>query len=287
MQQVSRSGAVRLWHGCSGGVEVVAVENTVVGMVICGSKRLYHNDTAYIAQQGDVFILCQGVHHIENRPASSGREFEQILFDLTTEQLHQTIVMLVNSFHLECFESHRCAICKSRNFIIATPTRQLHEFFQTIYRSFSSTDIHSGEHLRYLRTPELIYHILSSEGGCMRSKLLLGADVDQVKFRSCIYDNILKDNTIETLAQQTHRSLTSFKKEFSRAFDTSPHKWFIEQRLQLAKTLLYTSDKTVSEIGNHCTFTNTSHFIRLFKQRFNITPYALKKQIGKKKNEKE
>ena len=285
MQQVSSSGAVRLWHGRSRGVEVVTVDKTVVGMVVGGSKRLYHNDKIYTAQQGDVFILCQGVHQIENCPSSSGREFEQILFYLTSEQLHQTIVMLVNSFHLECFETHRCNICKSRNFFITTPSRQLHDFFLSIYRSFSSTENSSGEHLRHLRTPELIYHILNSEGGCMRSKLLQGADVDQVKFRSCIYDNILKENTIETLAQQTHRSLTSFKKEFSRAFDTSPHKWFIEQRLQLAKTLLYTSDKTVSEIGNHCTFTNTSHFILLFKQRFNITPYALKKQIGKARKE--
>ena len=58
MQQVSSSGAVRLWHGRSRGVEVVSVENTVVGMVVGGSKRLYHNDKIYTAQQGDVFILC-------------------------------------------------------------------------------------------------------------------------------------------------------------------------------------------------------------------------------------
>ena len=54
-------------------------------------------------------------------------------------------------------------------------------------------------------------------------------------------------------------------------------------RLSEACRLLSETDKTVSEIGNHCTFTNTSHFIRLFKQRFNITPYALKRQIQKQK----
>ena len=136
-----------------------------------------------------------------------------------------------------------------------------------------------------LRLSELVYQIFSGEDSCLRSHLAAGSDMYNAQFARHIYDSIFVDTSIERLAEQTNRSLTSFKKEFSRAFDTSPHKWFIEQRLQLAKTLLYTSDKTVSEIGNHCTFTNTSHFIRLFKQRFNITPYALKKQIGKARKE--
>ena len=279
MQQEKSVSAVKLERGSGRGVQVHTLAQIVVGMVMSGCKKIYHNDSLFIAQQGDIFILCEGIHHIENCPPSKGKEFEQILFCLTAEQLHQNIVTLVNSYQLECFEVHKCPQCRNHNFIITTPTAQLSDFFASIYNSFNSTDIHMSDNLRHLRTPELIYHILSGENSCLRSKLLSGADIDQVKFRCCIYDNILKDNTVESLAQQTHRSLTSFKKEFTKTFATSPHKWFIEQRLQLAKTLLYTSDKTVSQIGNHCTFTNTSHFIRLFKQRFNITPYALKKQI--------
>lgn len=279
MQQSQGIATVELWQGSTPGVQVVSLQQIVVGFVVAGSKRIYHNDTIYTAQQGDVFVLCQGVHHIEDCPPKSVQKFEQVVFNLTAEQLQRSIVMLVNNYNLECLDTHKCPNCRSRNFVVAKPSALLQEFFLSIYSSFSSTELHSGQNLRHLRTPELIYHILTDSNNCLRSKLLSGADVEKVKFRCCIYDNILKDNTIESLAQQTHRSLTSFKKEFTKAFATSPHKWFIEQRLQLAKTLLYTSDKTVSEIGNHCTFTNTSHFIRLFKQRFNITPYALKRQI--------
>lgn len=39
----------------------------------------------------------------------------------------------------------------------------------------------------------------------------------------------------------------------------------------LASALISTS-KSISEIGNECTFPNTSHFIKLFKKEYQMTP---------------
>jgi AraC-like DNA-binding protein len=38
--------------------------------------------------------------------------------------------------------------------------------------------------------------------------------------------------------------------------------------------LLVSTTKSVSEIGNECTFPNTSHFIKLFKKEYGNTPAA-------------
>ena len=53
-----------------------------------------------------------------------------------------------------------------------------------------------------------------------------------------------------------------------------PHRWYIKQRLMHSRLLLISTSKSISEIGNECTFPNTSHFIKLFKKEFRMTPAA-------------
>lgn len=39
-----------------------------------------------------------------------------------------------------------------------------------------------------------------------------------------------------------------------------------------SRLLLISTSKSISEIGNECTFPNTSHFIKLFKKEYQMTP---------------
>ncbi|MBQ5358390.1 MAG: helix-turn-helix transcriptional regulator, partial [Alistipes sp.] len=87
-----------------------------------------------------------------------------------------------------------------------------------------------------------------------------------------VYRNIFNDISIEELASLSHRSLTSFKKEFRRHFVMPPHRWFIRQRLMHSRLLLISTSKSISEIGVECAFPNTSHFIKLFKKEYGHTP---------------
>ena len=47
---------------------------------------------------------------------------------------------------------------------------------------------------------------------------------------------------------------------------------YIRQRLMHSRLLLISTSKSISEIGNECTFPNTSHFIKLFKKEYQMTP---------------
>lgn len=87
-----------------------------------------------------------------------------------------------------------------------------------------------------------------------------------------MYDHIFDDISIDELAALCNRSLTSFKKEFKRVFLMPPHQWFIRQRLMHARMLLISTSKSISQIGSECAFPNTSHFIKLFKKEYQMTP---------------
>lgn len=55
-------------------------------------------------------------------------------------------------------------------------------------------------------------------------------------------------------------------------YGTSPHQWLIRQRLIHARLLLISTDKAIAEIGTACAFPNTSHFIKLFRKQYGMTP---------------
>jgi AraC-like DNA-binding protein len=78
--------------------------------------------------------------------------------------------------------------------------------------------------------------------------------------------------TLEELAKLSGRSLASFKRDFQQQFQSSPKKWINDQRLEHARMLLHHSGKQVSEIAMECGFDNIPHFIRIFKQKYGITP---------------
>lgn len=55
-------------------------------------------------------------------------------------------------------------------------------------------------------------------------------------------------------------------------FNDPPHRWVVRQRLMYARLMLISTNKPVAQIGAECRFPNTSHFIKLFRKEFDITP---------------
>jgi AraC-like DNA-binding protein len=130
----------------------------------------------------------------------------------------------------------------------------------------------NGSAAETLKMTELLYLILSNDECCLKNKILNNIDSVKESFEQIINDSIFEDISIEELASKCGKSLTSFKKDFKKQFYEPPHKWFIRQRLMHSRLLLISTDKSISEVGSDCGFPNTSHFIKLFKKEYSMTP---------------
>ncbi|MNE51326.1 Exoenzyme S synthesis regulatory protein ExsA [compost metagenome] len=84
--------------------------------------------------------------------------------------------------------------------------------------------------------------------------------------------NFTQNLNLEEMAKLTGRSLSAFKKDFAKLFDTSPQRWLLNRRLEKAHYLLSRTDTTVAEIAYECGFENTSHFSRAYKLKYGETP---------------
>jgi len=98
----------------------------------------------------------------------------------------------------------------------------------------------------------------------------------QVSLQRVMNENYCFNLKLEQYAELSNRSLSTFKRDFQKLFKTAPGKWLLEQRLNHAWRLLSDYHKTISEASFESGFESVSHFSRCFKQRFGITPSALK-----------
>ena len=95
-----------------------------------------------------------------------------------------------------------------------------------------------------------------------------------------ILENCYRENiSLKNLAMKAGCSISTFKRKFEQLYHTTPGKWIQTRRLDEAYHLIYTTDKTISEICFEVGFENPSHFIQTFKTKFGITPKQLQYKL--------
>ena len=85
-------------------------------------------------------------------------------------------------------------------------------------------------------------------------------------------ENFAYNLNLEDYAQLCHMSLSTFKRSFKQYYNTTPAAWLQQRKLDLAHHKVLISDLNISQIAFECGFEDTSHFIRVFKQKYILTP---------------
>ena len=152
-------------------------------------------------------------------------------------------------------------------------------FMGSMMAHFGSGGFEPDRSLIELKFRELI---LTLAGNARNSQLLsyfssLLHEPISVSLQRLMDNNFCFNLKLEQFAQLSNRSLSAFKRDFQKQFDTTPGKWLMEKRLLHARNLLAKSGKTVSEVSFESGFENPSHFSRAFRARFGATPVTLKR----------
>ncbi len=84
--------------------------------------------------------------------------------------------------------------------------------------------------------------------------------------------NYMFNMPIDKFGYLTGRSLTTFKRDFKRTFQTTPQKWLMEKRLELAHYQIREKKRKPSDVYMEAGFENLSHFGYVFKRRFGYAP---------------
>ncbi len=91
--------------------------------------------------------------------------------------------------------------------------------------------------------------------------------------RDYIEANLTGGFSLEDLERATGHCRWQLSRDFRAMFGTSPYRYLILRRLDLARRMMRTGG-AIAEIAHACRFSDQSHFGRVFKQAYGLTPKA-------------
>ena len=80
---------------------------------------------------------------------------------------------------------------------------------------------------------------------------------------------------MEKLGYMTGRSITTFKRDFKKVYNTTPQRWLTQKRLELAHYHFVEKRSKPIDVCYEVGFENLSHFSYAFKKQFGYAPTEL------------
>jgi len=100
----------------------------------------------------------------------------------------------------------------------------------------------------------------------------------KIDLKTFMEKNFMFNMPLEKFGYLTGRSLTTFKRDFQKAFHMTPQRWLTKKRLELAHYELTEKKKKPSDFYYEVGFENLSHFSFAFKKQYGLAPREL---VGK------
>jgi AraC-like DNA-binding protein len=230
---------------------------------ISGETRIVQSEATHTFKTGDIFLIPR------NKPAT--------IINYPKDGLpHKTVVMLLTAKILRDFYGPVNVKTK------ATPIPGIrsynnHPLLESCLASvipYFDMKEPLPENLALLKITEAI-SILRTIDPDIDSVLANFEDPHKVELVSFMEKNYMFNMPVEKFGYLTGRSLTTFKRDFKKAFNSTPQKWLTQKRLELAHYELSEKRRKPIDVCYEIGFENLSHFSYAFKKHFGYAPTSL------------
>lgn len=163
------------------------------------------------------------------------------------------------------------------NIVRLSSIPNLDSFYQSMLSYFRYPDAPISGILE-LKAKELLMNIISAgnQPGLITYFNRVAYN-NELTLPSKMEENYSYNLKLEEFATLCNRSLSSFKRDFKAYYGTTPGKWLLKKRLELAAHLLVSTQDSVSEIAYDSGFEDLSHFSKSFRVEYGTTPNSFRK----------
>jgi AraC-like DNA-binding protein len=237
---------------------------------ITGGKRMHRQNKTWVLEKGSLLFIKKG-----------GFIQELYLDEGTTAISFYVADQYLNKLTHNFRQFYRGKLI-SDQFAESIFTVDVNEttagFIQTMIRFFDQAVL-PDETVWEERFQEFFYTLLvNPENKQLVAYLNSLTDRPRTSLYEVMYANYMYHLSLEEYARIANRSLATFKREFKKVFTTTPAQWLIQKRLDYALALLTTTEKSISDIVFDSGFENGSHFSRVFKDKFGVSPLHYRKR---------
>jgi AraC-like DNA-binding protein len=252
---------------CSGSsqlsTELTAEEHSVV-RVLSGELKVIQAEKTYVFGAGDTHLFPRNRLALLVKSDKDGEPYRAIVVKLTHDILRS---------YYEAYQGEISPVYKTDHLVKLGKSPLLDSFFDSMLPYFN-LEYQLPSDLSQLKIREAIT-ILRTVDRNVDAILSDFSEPHKINLVDFMQKNFMFNMSLEKFSYLTGRSLTTFKRDFKRAFNTTPQKWLTQKRLELARFKLTEQKKKPIDIYFEVGFENLSHFSYAFKKEFGINPREL------------
>jgi AraC-like DNA-binding protein len=251
---------------CSGdqryGDEKTFADNVLVS-VLAGELKVVHANRTQYCSAGDTVLLPRNQPATLLKQPKDGRAYQAVLMKLPN--------VLVQAY----YRQHTPAPAQpALSGPLLFPKNPL---LQSVFASllpYLELEHRLPENLLTVKITEVI-EILRSLDPHSDGVLADFSEPGKLNLVEFMEANYMFNMSLATFSYLTGRSLTTFKRDFKKAFQLSPQRWLTQRRLTLAHYQLAEKRRKPVDLYLEVGFENLAHFSYAFKKQFGYPPTAL------------
>jgi len=238
----------------------VLFEEHLLVWIISGETQIIQAGKTHVFKAGDtLFFPRNELVKVISYP-KDGLPHKSVSMHLTTQWLQEFYTknkVQVNQLHtpsFRCFDQHP---------LLQSCLASLTHYFDledTLPDNLASLKIEEAVMILRKLDPG-IDHILASF-----------EDPGKIDLQGFMEKNYMFNMPLQKFGYLTGRSLTTFRRDFKKAFNTTPQKWLLQKRLVWAHYELTEKKRRPVDVYLEAGFENLSHFSFAFKKQFGYAP---------------
>ena len=230
---------------------------------ISGETKIIQADQNYSFKAGDIFLIPRNMLATIIHYPKDGLPNKSVVMHLTTEKLREFYARMevkpkaIFTQKIRSFNKHA---------LLESCLASLIPYFD-MQESFP-------ENIASLKITEALT-ILRNIDKDIDNLLADFSEPHKINLTEFMEKNYMFNMPLEKFGYLTGRSLTTFKRDFKKAFHTTPQRWLTQKRLELAHYQLTEKKQKPVEVYLETGFENLSHFSFAFKKHFGYPPTEL------------
>lgn len=228
--------------------------------IISGEMKVIQADRSYTFGSGSMLLFPRNQLSNVIKQPKDGRPYKALVFGLTLERLKVY------------YTRQKALLTSAPDYTVRVLSDQplLESFFASVTPYFDLQH-KLPESIAVLKLEEAVSILRFIEPG-IDSVLADFSEPGKINLVDFMEKHYKFNMPLKKFAYLTGRSLSTFIRDFKKAFKITPQRWLIRKRLELAHLQLAGRGKKAVDVYLETGFENLSHFSFAFKKQFGYSP---------------